>query len=312
MSQFPDPVKTPYSVDFARKQRRKEIEFSSAVGIVIRLLIVGFELFGVYLFSSSALLLDALSSLFDVATSVLFILSLRYAARPPDTNHPFGHGRFEPLVGLQLGLFLAGLGGWMFFQQAFQVNMEPQEAINPYTWVFPLGALIFLEITYRVISSVAKKHDSPALAADAAHYRVDGLTSFLALAVLLAGSFYPEWSHRLDHIGALLIACIMVLLGLNASRLNVHQLLDRVPKKKYFVLVKQAAESVEGVLGTEKIRIQQYGPDAHVDIDVEVNPALSVEVAHKISQLVRAAIQLRWPAVRDVTVHIEPYYPNDH
>lgn len=65
-------------------------------------------------------------------------------------------------------------------------------------------------------------------------------------------------------------------------------------------------------MDTEKTRIQLYGPDAHVDIDIEVDPELSVQKAHKISQEVRIEIQKAWPAVRDVTVHIEPYYPNDH
>ena len=76
--------------------------------------------------------------------------------------------------------------------------------------------------------------------------------------------------------------------------------------------VRNAAMTVTGVCDTEKIRIQQYGPDAHVDIDVEVDPTLSVEQAHTISQHVRTKIQIAYPNVQDVVVHIEPYYPDDH
>jgi divalent metal cation (Fe/Co/Zn/Cd) transporter len=76
--------------------------------------------------------------------------------------------------------------------------------------------------------------------------------------------------------------------------------------------VRDAAKSVDGVCDTEKIRIQQHGPNAHVDIDVEVDPHMTVERAHEISQKVRRAIQTAWPQVLDVTVHIEPYYENDH
>lgn len=93
---------------------------------------------------------------------------------------------------------------------------------------------------------------------------------------------------------------------------NLHQLLDRIPATHYFDTVKQAARRVKGVFGTEKIRIQLYGPDSHVDIDIEVEPEMSVLAAHEISQQVRVEIQKDWPAVRDVTVHIEPFYPNDH
>lgn len=312
MKQFPGPVPLQKSIADSRMKRRKEIILCASVGITIRLLIVAFEFLGVYLFGSSALLLDALSSLLDASTSVLFIFCITYAARPPDKNHPFGHGRFEPLIGLQFGLLLAGIGGYMFFHQLVLFSEKPQPPINGYVWLFPFVALILLEVSYRIIMLSAKKHDSPALAADALHYRVDGATSLLATAVLSVGSFFPLWSHLLDHFGALLIAGLMVFIGFNAARKNLNQLLDRAPEKEYFDLVKHTAESVEGVLGTEKIRIQQYGPDAHVNIDVEVDPDSSVEVAHRISQKVRAEIQHRWPAVRDVTVHIEPYYPNDH
>lgn len=312
MKQFPDPVKPPSSISRERTKRKKEVVRSATLGICIRLIIVACEFVGFYLFSSYALLLDALSSLVDAVTSILFVACIGYAARPPDANHPFGHGRLEPLVGLQMGLLLVVLGVYMFFQQLFQVAEEPQAAINSYAWLFPFGALILLEATYRIVMYVAKKHDSPALAADALHYRMDSLTSLVAAAALAVGLFYPSWSHLLDHLGALIIAIVMVCAGAKAAWNNLHQLLDRVPAKKYFKLVRQSAEAVEGVLGTEKIRIQQYGPDAHVDIDIEVDPVSSVEVAHKVSQEVRAEIQKSWPAVRDVTVHIEPYYPNDH
>jgi cation diffusion facilitator family transporter len=158
----------------------------------------------------------------------------------------------------------------------------------------------------------AKKQNSPALAADAVHYRLDGITSLFATIALLVGAFVPEWSHKVDHFGALGISVVMVIVGLNSARNNMHQILDRVPDQEFFDRVKNAAQKAKGVLDTEKIRIQLYGPDAHVDIDVEVDPHLTVEVAHGISQKVRAEIQKEWPAVRDVTVHIEPYYPNDH
>lgn len=312
MKKFPQAVKPPKSVAHARTKRGKELVISASLGVGIRILIVAFELLGFFLFESSALLFDALSSLLDVAASLILIFSLRYAARPPDANHPFGHGRLEPLAGLQLGILLVVTGVLLFSQQLFQINIGPQEAISTVAWLFPFVSLMLLEITYRVIMRKAKKHDSPALAADAMHYRVDGLTSLLAMIVLLIGAFYPAWSHDLDHIGALLISFVMCLVGFNASRHNFHQLLDRAPSKEYFSLVQKAAESVKGVMGTEKIRIQQYGPDAHVDIDIEVDPESTVEVAHEISQLVRTQIQSQWPAVRDVTVHIEPYYPNDH
>lgn len=313
MSQFPEPVEIPYTVLESRRERLRQLVTSCIWGIAIRLAIVAAELIGVYFFGSYSLLMDALASFIDVLSTVLLVICIRLAARPPDATHPFGHGRVEPLFGLQLGLVMACVGVGMMIQQSFALSSSMDgNRINPFAWIVPLLAVILLEMCYRLVMQTAKKQNSPALAADAFHYRIDGLTSLCATIALAVGAFFPEWSHSIDHLGAIMIAVLMVVLGLKSAWANTNQLLDRVPDQSFFELVKTSAMRAKGVRGTEKIRIMQYGPDAHVDIDVEVEPDLTVEVAHEISQQVRVEIMKGWPAVQDVTVHIEPYYPGDH
>lgn len=280
--------------------------------MAIRLLIVAGELAGVYFFGSAALFMDALSSLLDVMFSSFLLLFVYLAEKPPDRNHPFGHGRYEPLAGLQLGVLLFLVGGGMLLQQGWALSLPHKGQMNGCAWIIPLCAVVMLEISYQIVMRAAKRQHSPALAADAMHYRLDSLTSLLATVALFVAAYLPAWSLIIDHIGAVAIALLMIVMGLYAARNNLHQLLDHIPEPRFFNMVSKAAKQVPGVLDTEKIRIQLYGPDAHVDIDVEVDPHLSVEKAHEISQKVRVEIQKEWPAVRDVTVHIEPFYPNDH
>ncbi len=313
MTHFPEPIKLPDFVYRERSARQREIVRSAIYGIAIRLSIVVFEFIGVQLCGSSALMLDAIASLVDAASSAFLILCIKLAARPPDEDHPFGHGRYEPLIGLLLGLMLAFVGAGMFVHQMLHLALEKEVVqINGYAWIFPFIALVLLEICYQIVMRTAKKQQSPALAADAIHYRIDSLTSLFATVALAFAAYFPSWSLTFDHLGAIFIAVLMVGMGLYAARNNLHQLMDRIPEDRFFNTVRQAAKHVEGVLETEKIRIQRYGPDAHVDIDIEVDPGLTVEVAHAISQKVRVEIQKAWPAVRDVTVHIEPYYSGDH
>jgi cation diffusion facilitator family transporter len=313
MTHFPNPISLPESVPQARKDRNKQVVDAAKWGIIIRLFVILMELLGFYWFASSALLMDAISSSLDIVTSSVLIVCIKLAARPPDEDHPFGHGRYEPLAGLQLGMLLLFVGSGMIIQQLSQLFEVPEgKVIDPNAWIIPLFAMIMLEICYQIMIRVAKRKNSPALAADAVHYRVDGLTSLFATIALIAAAFFPEWSIIIDHFGAIVIAILMVGLGINAIRNNLSQLMDKAPHSDYFECVRKAARRVKDVLDTEKIRIQIYGPDAHVDIDVEVDPQLPVETAHKISQQVRAEIQKEWPSVRDVTVHIEPYYPDDH
>jgi cation diffusion facilitator family transporter len=309
---FPNPVPLPPDVALSRKERNRQIMRSAGIGVGLRGFIIALELLGVFIFGSSALLMDALASSADILMSLSLMFSIWMAQRPPDEDHPFGHGRYEPLVGMQLGLLLTLLGGVLLWHQLTALKGASSEVVSPYVWIFALLAVVVLEISYRIVMRSAKQNHSPALAADAAHYRIDSISSLIAVISLGAGALWPEWSGIFDHTGALFIAGFMILIGLVATRNNMHQIVDTVPEQYFFDLVQKAAKNVPGVFETEKIKIQQYGPDAHVNIDVEVDPQLTVDVAHEISQKVRAEIQQAWPSVRDVTVHIEPFYPGDH
>lgn len=282
-------------------------------GVVFRALIIGAELFGYAWFNSSSLLLDAIASSFDVASSIFLIFCIQFADKPPDHNHPLGHGRLEPFGGLQLGIFLFIISIVMIVQQVFaSMHGVKNEHLSSYAWIIPLGAVILLEAAYQRLKKIAKKQNSPALLAEAIHYRMDALTSVFATVALLFAAFFPAFSAGFDHGGALFIAVLMGVVGGLAIRNNARQLLDYIPEERFFALVKAAALKVQGVRATEKVLIQVYGPDAHVSIDIEVAPDLSVEVAHELTQEVRAEIQKSWPAVRDVIVHVEPFYPGDH
>lgn len=313
MVKYPDPIPLPGGVYEARRERSRRIISSASKAIWLRLFIIAVEFLGVAYIYSSSLLLDGIFSLIDVAFSLFLIVCIKLAGRPPDEEHPFGHGRYEPLVGLQSGLFLILVGIAMLIQQFFEFGYTTHlDDLNEPLWIIPLIAIILLEIAYQMVMRTAKNQNSPALAADAVHYRVDMLTSAFAMMALLIANFVPEWGTTVDHLGAAAISLVMVALGIFAARANLHQIIDRTPDAKYFRLVNDSAMGVDEVRAVEKTRIQVYGPDAHVDIDIEVMPDLTVDRAHKISQKVRAAIQGNWPAVRDVTVHIEPFYPGDH
>ena len=310
---FPNPLAPPLDRDEVRRVRYKELLRSSFKGISVRIFIAIFELVTSLLFGSAVLFMDALSTGLDIVTSLALIISFKLAAKPPDSNHPFGHGRFEPLAGFQLGIFLAVLGVGMFFFNTSEISRhDPNTAIHSMLWVIPLTSVILLEVCYRLLMRAAIQQKSPALAADAVHYRIDSLTSLFATLALIAVSFAPRFNQIIDHIGAAIIALFMVIIGIKAAWNNMHQILDRIPSNDYLDRVRKAAIKVVGVKGTEKIRMQLYGPDAYVGIDVEVDPELTVQFAHEISQKVRFEIQKELPQVIDVMVHIEPYYLGDH
>ncbi len=313
MDKFPEAISLPPSYVTARAKRKKELVLSIWKGITIRLLIILAEIVGYFYFFSIALLFDGIASAVDVLFSLILLSGIWLAAKAPDEDHPFGHGRYEPLAGFQLSMFMIVGGVVLVVQQFLSIfDITGKEILSPWAWTIPMGAVFLLEISYQIMMHYARIHNSPALKADAVHFRIDALNSLFAAVALLLVAFFPAGSGLFDHIGAMFIAALMGVVGLLAARDNLHQLMDRKPDQKYFQLVREQAMRVEGVQDTEKLRIQVSGPDAHVDIDVEVDPKMDVENAHRISQHVRARIQEAWPAVREVVVHLEPYYPNDH
>ena len=313
LSEFPEPVQPPGDVHSARDARLAETQRVALLGIGIRTAVIGFEGLALWWWQYAALLTDLVASVLDVVSSIAIVLAIRSAARPPDDNHPFGHGRIEPLAGLQMGILLVLAGAGLAVRYLF--GMTQSEAagwVSPLAWTVPAAAAVALEAAARMVRRTAEAEQSTALLAEAGHYRIDAFTSLFAAAGLGLAATAPHFGHHVDLLSATGLAVIMVLLGVAAVRENVHQLLDHVPHDDRFERVRDAARGVEGVQDVEKLRIQQAGPDAHVDIDIEVDPSLSVAEAHVISQHVRAAIQAAWPFVQEVVVHVEPFYEGDH
>lgn len=310
---FPEPVSSASDAGQFHTRRARELLRAAWIGIALRCAVIALELGGALCLGYAVLFVDALASMFDVFASVGIVVAIRLAARPPDEDHPFGHGRLEPLAGMQLGLLVSAAGIWLAVQNLWGAVLTPPAAeIKRWAWLLPAASAAVLEVSARVVRSMGDRQQSTALVAEAYHYRVDAATSVLAAVGLLAAANYPAQGHRVDHMSALLLAAIMIGLGVLATRRNYHQVLDRAPDGEHFEHVRAAAMGVAGVQGVEKIRIQHAGPDAHVDIDIEVAPAMNVADAHVIAQHVRSRIQSAWPAVRDVVVHVEPYFPDDH
>lgn len=312
MDRFHEPVNPRKDLLLLRRARYKEVTKACYRGIYIRLAIIALEVAGFLFTQSQALWLDAISTSLDIAFSVFLVVSIKYASKPPDENHPFGHGRFEPIAGLQLSLILVIFGSILGLDQ-FKNTFSSEAKVFPfYTFLIPLFAAVAMEGCCQYFKHVAKKSHSSALLADAYHFRSDALSSVVATLALGLAQIDPSYSAISDHLGAFAIALMMIVTGFRSIGENLHQLLDKKPSKSYLAKINQAAMKVKGVLGTEKLRVQRYGPDAHVDIDIEVDPKMSVMKAHRISQEVRASIQEDLPEVQDVMVHVEPFFEDDH
>ena len=263
---------------------------------------------------STSLLADGFESAGDVVASGMVFLGLTLAARPPDSNHPYGHGRAEILTGLLLGVILL-IGGVAIAVHAVigvgDVTQVPKAyAIWPI--VFSIGVKIWL---MRVKLVAGRKLNSVSLKTDAYNDAIDMLSGLAALIALGLTLSNPRRFLLADHYGGFAIGLIMIFTAIRVARDTSMQLMDTMPADKLLHEVRQVALKVEGVEGVEKCYARKTGLQYHVDLHLEVNPEISVRTGHAIASVARDTIRDQVPWVADVLVHIEPSparYHNGH
>jgi cation diffusion facilitator family transporter len=256
--------------------------------------------------NSTSTVSDGLESAGDVLTGGLVLFGLVIAAKPPDAQHPYGHGRVEMLSGLLVGMMLVATGSLISFR-SLQRAWEPQHAPAAYA-IWPLLASIGI----KGCMSFAKwrrgrQMRSAALTADAWHDAVDvlsGTTALVAVAITLAD---PVRFSYADHFGGSLVGLIVVFVGVRVVRDTTLQLIDTMPEPGALQLIRDTALTVPGALAIEKCYARKTGLQWHVDLHLDVDPAMSVYESHQIASQVRARVRDKLDWVADVLVHVEPH-----
>jgi cation diffusion facilitator family transporter len=253
---------------------------------------------------STAVLSDGLEASGDVLSSAIVYAGLGLARKPPDSEHPYGHGRYETLAGLGVGalLLLAGAGiFWHSIRSFHESNALPAYAL------YPLFAAIAIKILLAATKfRVAKHIASTSLHADGWHDVTDLLSTCVALIAVGLSLSDPVRFAAADHIGGLLIGVLILFLSIQVVRRTVGQLLDTMPDDAKMAEIRHAALAVPGALGIEKCFARRTGLQYHVDLHLEVDPEMTVRESHEIATRVRIAIKESLPWVADVLVHVEP------
>ncbi len=255
---------------------------------------------------SYALIADGMESGLDVASSLVIWGGLKYATKEPDPDHPYGHGKAEPISALIVSATLSGaalLLAWLSVQQIFKPS---REAPAWSTLAVLLVVILTKEVLFRRVISAGEQIESTAVKTDAWHHRADAITSAAAfVGILIARLGGPGW-ERADAWAAL-FACAVI--GFNGYRLlvpAVAEIMDTAPGPEIEVRVREAAATVPGVDGIEKCRVRKMGLEYYVDLHVGVDGLISVAAGHDIAHRVKDAVQEAEARVADVLVHIEP------
>jgi cation diffusion facilitator family transporter len=275
--------------------------FSMSVGAVLAIakILVGLGA------GSHAVVSDGIEAAGDVLSSAIVYIGLWLASKPPDDEHPYGHGRYETLAGLAVGGLLLLSGAAIFWQGIS--SLGEGGTVRGYA-VYPLLAAVVIKLVLAGFKfRIGKRIESSGLQADAWHDVTDLLSTCVALIAVGLTLANPERFPAADRAGSVVIGIIIVFLAIQVHRRTIGYLLDSMPEPAKMREIREVALEVPGALGIEKCFARRTGLKYHVDLHLEVDPDMTVRESHDIATRVKNAVKgsLHW--VADVLVHVEPF-----
>ena len=270
------------------------------IDILLILLQFGFGIIG----HSQALIAEALHTSSDLIVSGMTLVAAKYSTKPPDSEHPYGHGRFETLVTVAIGGLLLLVAISLLINSKERL-LNPESMLKPanVTLIIAVLSFIIAELLYQYTMYVAKQINSPMLRANAWHHRSDAISSIVAF-VGIAGSIAGIlW---LDIVATIGISLMIAYVGFLLSFTGISKLVDTGLNAEQRVEINKIIKSVEGVQAWQQLRTRWHGVNILVDVHVVVAPKISVSEGYKIAEAVRINLINKIAKINDVVVHIVP------
>jgi cation diffusion facilitator family transporter len=276
---------------------------TALVSVIAAAFLVALKLVTGIASGSLGLVAEALHSGTDLVAALLTLFALRVAVRPPDRDHPWGHGKAEHLAALGEAGFLALASAFIGVQSLRRLISGDSGDVDAAWWTLAvLGVVIVVDITRATVSwRASKRYSSPALASNALHFGSDLLGSVAVLiGLLLVRAGYPEG----DPVAALLVACLVIAAAYRLVRGNVEVLMDRAPEAAAEA-ARQAIARAEPAVELRRLRVREAAGAYFVEVVVGVQTDAAVGQGHAVADAVEDAVRDALPGA-DVVVHVEP------
>lgn len=256
--------------------------------------------------NSYALIADALESTTDVFSSLLVLFGIKYANKPADDNHPYGHGRAEPLITFLVVVFLITTATVIAYESIINIG-TPHQLPEKWTLIILGIIIIWKEYSYRLVLQRSKETNSSALEADAWHHRSDAITSVAAFIGISIALFLGPGYESADDWAALFASGFIMYNSYLIFRPALGEIMDEHVYDDLIDEIRSVSLTVAGVVDTEKCFIRKAGMKYHVDLHAVVNAHISVKEGHDIAHLLKDTLRHQIPQLGHVLIHIEPH-----
>lgn len=283
----------------------------TCVSLVVNMLLAAGKIAAGIVFRSQTILADGLHSASDLVTDLAVLAGVRASSKPADMDHRYGHRRISTLVGLFIGVSLAGAAAWIVYESVNTFHgylhghfSGMKQATVPF--LLAIASIPAKELMFRLTRSVGRKTSDISVIANAWHHRTDAFTS-VAAAVGLGGILLGGHDWRfLDPLTATALATLLVLAAIRIISTSASELIDRAPSRVEMACIEHAVAATRGVRSYHAFRARQIGGKVAMDVHVLVDPELTVRQGHDIATTVQQRIQQAAPRVIEVIVHVEP------
>ena len=293
-------------------QKYTEAKRATLVSIAGNMALASFKLFAGIVGTSSAVIADAMHSFSDIFSSIIIYVGLGIAGKKEDKSHPYGHGKAEVIAAMIVSFLLIGIAIAIWIDAFNILRARPGRPPGGIALIAALVSIVVKEFLFRYKRYVGKKLGSESLIADAWHHRSDAFSSIATLIGVGGARLLGEKFIYLDPLAAMVIGIIIAGAGVKVFGGATKKLMDAQGPEELLERLRKSALSVPDVKGVEEVRARKSGLEYLVDIHIEVDKKMSVEKSHKVAQEVRETVLAQMDDIKDLLVHIEPYYPGDH
>lgn len=278
---------------------------STFLGIIGNIFLAVIKGLAGYFGNSYALIADAIESTSDVLSSLIVLIGLKISSKPKDKNHPYGHGKAEPIVAIVVSLTLLGAAITIAIQSVKEI-IVPHHSPAAFTLLVLVLVVAVKETLFRYVFKVGNEVKSTAVKTDAWHHRSDAITSVAAFIGISISLIFGKGYEAADDWAALLASGIIVFNAYNLFRPALAEIMDAAPPENLEADIRKTAISVDGVLDVEKCFIRKMGFEYFVDMHIIVEGNLTVREGHIIAHKVKEVLLKSTLRIDDVLIHIEP------
>lgn len=292
--------------------REKKIYKVTLVGSVVNVLLLIFKFIAGALGHSSAMIADAFHSLSDFISDIVVVVFVKLSGKPEDSDHAYGHGKYETLASVIVGLMLTGVGLALAYDGIVKivdyVRGVPLEMPNWWALSAAIISILLKEGLYHYTARAGKDIDSSALIANAWHHRSDSLTSIAALLGIGGAMILGEKWVVLDPLASVVVSLFIVVASFSLMRPGLNELLEKSLPEKEIAAIGEIVENYPGVKAFHHLRTRRVGHGRAIEIHVKMSHDISLRDAHDIASGIERKIKERFGSDTHVGIHMEPFY----